>query len=57
MQDRPEFDSTAPVDCDELTDEERAAVAEGMRRLRDLQAAEDEIPDIASRRSADKRRG
>ncbi len=35
-----------PVDGDELTDEERAAVAEGMRRRALLQVAEDEIPEI-----------
>ena len=46
MQDHPEFDSTAPVDCDELTDEERAAVAEGMRRRRALQDAEGDIPEV-----------
>ena len=46
MRDRPEFDSTAPVDPDELTDEERAAVTEAMRRSHELKATEDEIPDL-----------
>jgi hypothetical protein len=45
MRDRPEFDSQHPDDV-ELTPEERAAVEEGMRRRRELQAAEDEIPDF-----------
>lgn len=49
MQERPEFDSTEPVDPDELTDEEQAAVDEGMRRRRELQAAEEEIPDMTER--------
>jgi hypothetical protein len=49
MQDRPEFDSTHPDDV-ALTPEEQAAVNEGMRRRRELQAAEDEIPDIGDRR-------
>ena len=49
MQDRPEFDTTAPVDPDELTEEERAAVAEGLRRRRQLQAAEDDIPEVGPR--------
>lgn len=49
MRDRPEFDSAASVDVDELTPEEQAAVNEGMRRRRELQAAEDEIPEIRPR--------
>jgi hypothetical protein len=49
MRDRPEFDSRRPDDA-ELTPEEQAAVDEGMRRRRELQAAEDEIPDIGDRR-------
>lgn len=46
MQDRPEFDSTQPVERAELTDEERATVVEGMRRRRVLQAVEDELPEL-----------
>lgn len=49
MQDHLEFDSTAPTDPDELTEEERAAVAEGMRRRRQLQAAEHDIPEVGPR--------
>jgi len=46
MQDRPESDSTASVDDADLTDEERARITEGMRRLVHLRAVEDEIPDV-----------
>jgi hypothetical protein len=45
VRDRPIFDSNRPDDV-QLTPEERAVVDEGMRRRRELQAAEDEIPDM-----------
>jgi len=48
MRDRPAFDSEHPDDV-ELTTEEQAAIDEGMRRRRELQAAEDEIPEIRPR--------
>jgi hypothetical protein len=49
MRDRPIFDSGHPDDA-ELTAEEQAAVDEGMRRRRELQAGEDEIPEIIATR-------
>ena len=45
MRDRPIFDSEHPDDVD-LTDDERAAIEEGMRRRRVLQDAEGGIPDM-----------
>jgi hypothetical protein len=45
VRDRPIFDSQHPEDA-ELTPEEQAAVDEGMRRRRELQADEDGIPDF-----------
>lgn len=47
MRDRPFFDSERPDEV-ELTPEERAAVDEGMRRRRELQATEDEIPELGA---------
>lgn len=47
MRDRPVFDSEHPPQV-ELTPEEQAAVAEGMRRRRVLQEHENEIPDLSA---------
>jgi hypothetical protein len=48
VRERPVFDSEHPDDV-QLTPEEQAAVDEGLRRRRELQASEDEIPDIRPR--------
>jgi hypothetical protein len=46
MRDRPIFDSQHPDDA-KLSPEEQAAVEDGMRRRRELQAAEDAIPELS----------
>jgi hypothetical protein len=48
MRDRPIFSSEHPDDAP-LTDDERAEVTERLRLRAELQAAEDDIPEVGPR--------